>query len=177
MASGVRVGFFAGASLSARYFGLGSLIFIIWAACSPQRPLSPENSGTVYLKSADSYVARTDLPPRRKTSQPSPKARPSPTPAESTPAPASPATSHHPTRTIPSVDEPVVALRERLLQRIEHLSNDEADEVCLSQELIPHEQVFDRRINPRKLLLQHTRETQTRAELESIEQTIDELRR
>jgi hypothetical protein len=71
----------------------------------------------------------------------------------------------------------VVALRERLLQRIEHLSNDEADEVCLSQELIPHEQVFDRRINPRKLLLQHTRETQTRAELESIEQTIDELRR
>ncbi len=64
-----------------------------------------------------------------------------------------------------------------MLDRIEGLSNDDADAVCLSLELIPHEQIFDRSIKPREVLLRYTRRMSTREEFESIERAINNLRR
>ena len=65
----------------------------------------------------------------------------------------------------------------RLLNRIEHLSHDDADAVCLSLELIPHEQVFDRNIKPKEVLLRYTRRMSTVKEFESIERASNNLRR
>ncbi len=154
-----------------------SLLLVACAACSPQPPFSPADSRTVYLDSADSYIARPEPRSHHKTSPIPAKARPSPTFFESTPIPASTTPSRVPTKTIPSVDDSFASLRERLLQRIEHLSNDEADQVCLDLELIPRERIFDQKINPKKLLLHHASQAPSRAELESIEGTINELRR
>jgi len=65
----------------------------------------------------------------------------------------------------------------QLLGRIENLSHDDADAVCLSLELIPPEQIFDRGIKPKEVLLRYTRRMSTREEFESIERAINNLRR
>ena len=65
----------------------------------------------------------------------------------------------------------------QLLNRIEGLSHDDADAVCLSLELIPREQIFDRSIKPKEVLLRYTRRMSTREEFESIERAINNLRR
>lgn len=66
--------------------------------------------------------------------------------------------------------------RAAVQQRISMLDKDESDAVCLRLELISREQVFDRDLQPRRLLLRRAAEV-TRAELEDIERAINELRR
>ena len=143
------------------------LALLTLAACSqPER-----NSQTLYLASADSYLPPTDSHSRH---TPAPIKKVSTT-GGSTPTPAP--SPRLPTHTVPMIEEPLLQRRSHLLGWIEQLSNDEADAVCLTLELIPREQVFDRHVNPRKLLLHHTSQVTTAAELDSIEQAINELRR
>jgi len=65
----------------------------------------------------------------------------------------------------------------QLLDRIEDLSHEDADAVCLSLELIPREQIFDRGLKPKEVLRRYTRRMSTREEFESIERALNNLRR
>lgn len=65
----------------------------------------------------------------------------------------------------------------QLLDRIEGLSHDEADSVCLTLGLIPREQIFDRGIKPKEVLLRYTRRMTTREELDPIDRALNDPRR
>ncbi|MEP6667746.1 MAG: hypothetical protein ABJF10_01250 [Chthoniobacter sp.] len=76
-----------------------------------------------------------------------------------------------------TVDEPLPARRAQLLRRVEDLSNEEADSICLTMQLIPREQVFDHGIRPKKILLRYTNQASSVAELDFLERTLNDPRR
>jgi hypothetical protein len=65
----------------------------------------------------------------------------------------------------------------QLLGRVEELTNDEADAVCLDLELIPREQILDRRLKPKAILLRYTSQVNSPAQLDSIGRAINNVRR
>jgi hypothetical protein len=73
--------------------------------------------------------------------------------------------------------DPLRARRAELARRVEDLANDEADRVCLTMELIPREQIFDRSVRPKKVLLRYINEATSSANLDDFERTLDEPRR
>lgn len=74
------------------------------------------------------------------------------------------------------MDESLSARRGQFLRRIEDLSNDEADSVCLTMQLIPREEVFDHGEKPKKLLVRYIKQASSQSELDFLERTLGDLR-
>lgn len=135
---------------------------VLLASCATARNSSHPDSGTVYLPSGDRLLQRDPLGTRSADSAPPAGARRPP------PGAAAP---------IAAVDDHLRARRAQLLRRVEDLSNVEADAVCLTMQLIPREQVFDRSIEPRKILLHYTSQATSAAELDFLERVLNDSRR
>lgn len=74
------------------------------------------------------------------------------------------------------VDDHLRARRAQLLKRVEDLSDEDADSVCLSMQLVPREQIFDRSVKPRKILVHYTSQAASEAELDFLERVLNDRR-
>jgi len=156
---------------------------VLLAGCANSRP-SARDSGTVYLRSGDALLARSQEP-TAKAQKPRPAVKPASTePAPSEPAPPAGRDSSVAAKVnasafgrTKSVDEALSARRAQLLKRVEDLSNDDADSVCLTMQLIPREQVFDHGVKPKKLLIRYTNQASSAAELDFLEHSLNDPRR
>ncbi|MDR3406811.1 MAG: hypothetical protein P4L99_30280 [Chthoniobacter sp.] len=126
----------------------------------------------MYLRSGDAFLARQPLP--AKTKEPRAPVEVTPPAARDTSvaarvnAPGSARTT--------ALDESLSARRGQFLRRIEDLSNDEADSVCLTMQLIPREEVFDHGEKPKKLLVRYIKQASSQSELDFLERTLGDLR-
>jgi hypothetical protein len=71
----------------------------------------------------------------------------------------------------------VAERKTELLQSVEVLSRDEADRVCLALELIPREDIFNRSIDPKKVLHEYTAQVSSDGECTTIERALQEIPR
>jgi hypothetical protein len=134
---------------------------VLLAGCAPPHNRSSRSSDTVYLQPADRRWHDDRL-------HPSPRAK-------------APASSDHgaANRPVPAatLSDPLRSRRTQLLKRVEDLSNDAADSVCLTMQLVPREQIFDRCVRPRDILLRYTNRASPAAELDFLERVLNDSRR
>ena len=78
---------------------------------------------------------------------------------------------------IETPDEAVLARQAEVLNRIDQLSNEEANTVCLNLELIPREQILDRSVQPKNVLRGYTKQAKALDVLEEIEKAINDPRK
>jgi len=138
-------------------------VALLLTACSHPEAVSRRNSPTQFARSIELGGTRRDS---RLASAPS---RPA---AEVPPGQTAPDTS-----AAVLVDDRLRARRDAVVERIENLSTEDADAVCLRLELVPRERIFDRSVRPRKVLLRHAGQITSPDALESIERALNDLRR
>jgi hypothetical protein len=129
------------------------------AACMNPRPSARRDSDTVYLHAGDRSWQRDKSTTQRTVSTQS--------------------FDNVVNRVVPKAlaNDPFSTRRSQLQKRIEDLTNEEADSVCLIMELIPREQIFDRSIKPKQILLRYINRANSEAELDSLEHVLNEPRR
>jgi hypothetical protein len=150
------------------------LMGVLLVSCAETRHPARSNSDTVYLQDGAAWRAA-----RESVHASSPRSRAAavttPTPARATAA-AAIGTTTPAKATSAALDDHLSARRTQLLKRVEGLSHDEADAVCLTMQLVPREQIFDHSVQPKKILVHYTSQATSEADLDFLERVLNDRR-